>query len=106
FFVAPARDRLALPPSPTRRSSDLCHASPSTTGVADEVPEQGILGFHGRAECACGGSCCDTTPSPWANRPEAERDSKEAAAKCRQDRKSTRLNSSHVSISYADFCLN
>src|SRR5688500_20399892 len=37
--------------------------------------------------------------------PEAEQHSREAAA-LPQDRKSTRLNSSHLVISYAVFCLN
>src|SRR6266496_5290906 len=38
-----------------------------------------------------------TCPAPWAVRGRLRR--------CRRDRKSTRLNSSHVEISYAVFCL-
>src|SRR5437773_7542730 len=34
-----------------------------------------------------------------------ERGTDEARASCNEDRKSTRLNSSHITISYAVFCL-
>src|SRR5689334_23659860 len=44
-----------------------------------------------------GRNCFRTVKQPYVNRP---------GGKCpRQDRKSTRLNSSHSSISYAVFCL-
>src|SRR5690625_6891945 len=60
---------------PTRRSSDLRRHGPRTPRGPPPLP----------------------TPQP--RRPGA------AAAATRGDRKSTRLNSSHVAISYAAFCL-
>src|SRR5215813_14788824 len=42
--------------------------------------------------------------APPINRPRSDRDRRGSAAP-RRDRKSTRLNSSHVRISYAVFCL-
>src|SRR5437868_12597860 len=62
---------------PTRRSSDLCRY----TGPAVCQPK------HTSSICA------------------AETLAKSRHAKVSADRKSTRLNSSHVSISYAVFCL-
>src|SRR5256886_9423318 len=44
-----------------------------------------------------------TTSSPWRRRAAAQEAS--SSAGIRQDRKSTRLNSSHSQISYAVFCL-
>src|SRR5207302_9093017 len=64
---------------PTRRSSDLIFvgSGKSTPRPANKVAKIGTT-FHSNKE-----SCADF----------------------RQDRKSTRLNSSHVKISYAVFCL-
>src|SRR5699024_11980248 len=70
------RDHLDLPSFPTRRSSDL------NTG-----PGAGVEGCPAHSEI--------TSPCVSCRR----------AAAARTDRKSTRLNSSHVSISYAVFCL-
>src|SRR5699024_12004079 len=42
---------------------------------------------------------------PWTGRCRPEEHYTEPEAKGKPDRKSTRLNSSHVSISYAVFCL-
>src|SRR5699024_12531396 len=59
------------------------------TGAVDQQPgdDVGDLGELGRAEAA-GGQRRGADPQPGG-----------------EDRKSTRLNSSHVSISYAVFCL-
>src|SRR5690348_18340604 len=77
FFFYCHGDHRGLHSFPTRRSSDLDHAD---AGGGDRVPAQGraageALGLFAGAE---------------------QRD---------RDRKSTRLNSSHPSISYAVFCL-
>src|SRR5204862_7612317 len=73
------RDLLSFP---TRRSSDLGRVFPSRTTSPDARPSRPKMA--------------------WAIslRPEPTR-----PAKPRIDRKSTRLNSSHVEISYAVFCL-
>src|SRR5690349_22713609 len=48
----------------------------------------------------------DCEASPAHNRPSGEApDPERTCNRCRSDRKSTRLNSSHVEISYAVFCL-
>src|SRR5207249_12001008 len=78
FFFYCSRAHRDLHSFPTRRSSDLGSTCLFRTGRA--------------------GSC----RSP---RPPSEPCPRRAAARGRIDRKSTRLNSSHVSISYAVFCL-
>src|SRR5256885_2903338 len=50
-----------------------------------------------RARSCCGRSCCPCTRAWCCSSP--------AAGCARSDRKSTRLNSSHLVISYAVFCL-
>src|SRR5699024_12734551 len=74
-FLHPPAPRRALPSFPTRRSSDLGQAA-STGGC-----------FQRRV--------APRQPSHWLHR----------VVLLHRDRKSTRLNSSHVSISYAVFCL-
>src|SRR5699024_12883808 len=69
------RDRHSFP---TRRSSDLCLPPPSSVLTPPAMPAP---------------ACCRSTPHPGSMPPPGA------------DRKSTRLNSSHVSISYAVFCL-
>src|SRR5207253_10454038 len=84
LFFPSYRDLLHLPSFPTRRSSDLASATrQARTGSRnnDEPPE--VLTTLG-------------TGQPMLM-------SMMSAA--RRDRKSTRLNSSHVAISYAVFCL-
>src|SRR5690606_41922583 len=80
---------------PTRRSSDLTAAtrgrSPTGRGARPD-------------------SSRPPRPSPRAARRQSSRGGSSPAARrrrsqARQDRKSTRLNSSHVKISYAVFCL-
>src|SRR5690625_6912036 len=77
FFFSGAFQHCDLHSFPTRRSSDLC--------LDADLPESGtllwILDYAGSA----GGNQCHP--------------------RARKDRKSTRLNSSHVAISYAVFCL-
>src|SRR5699024_12366980 len=78
FFFYSSAAHLDLHSFPTRRSSDL-----------DRVPAEGIPPPHWSHDL----------PAPAAGH-RAHRHRRRA-----EDRKSTRLNSSHVSISYAVFCL-
>src|SRR5207249_11224799 len=82
---------------PTRRSSDLSFAlksGPSKTTLA-------LLDRFGDAALPAIGS---EKPTHWLRvRRRLQREARRLGL--RGDRKSTRLNSSHVSISYAVFCL-
>src|SRR5207249_11260074 len=90
---------------PTRRSSDLFH--PSLKPPDDLLGDQQLN--HLRHERRF--ICCSGVRRPYAikkctNLLRAEpRAQKTAFLTVASDRKSTRLNSSHVSISYAVFCL-
>src|SRR5699024_12241212 len=99
FFCASHLRLPDLPSFPTRRSSDLLPGQGVGHHGADVVTVRGIGGpgvtqahhqpqvsTHRAAERA---STLDPLTPRW----------------CPLDRKSTRLNSSHVSISYAVFCL-
>src|SRR5690606_41616194 len=94
---APARDLRALP---TRRSSDLAEPAEDGSGPAgwQIKGNAGSMLFHNT-----------DSPSYEAVRAEVWFESEEAAKAAGfahwEDRKSTRLNSSHVKISYAVFCL-
>src|SRR5690349_24237696 len=85
----------ALTSFPTRRSSDLRSVEriDATVGRHTAQPRP--------VPCAATTSENVRSPSSRTSRYRAARD----IAKCSQDRKSTRLNSSHVEISYAVFCL-
>src|SRR5699024_11226133 len=85
-----------LPSFPTRRSSDLHKADQQPGHAADALVKRGLGGLvaHGAGDGAEHG------PIPHGHRHRPG-----AAADDGADRKSTRLNSSHVSISYAVFCL-
>src|SRR5690606_40823168 len=88
------RDLLSFP---TRRSSDLePGAEPRGERGCDVAEHHGPVGTH------IGGETIRHGPPPHDDgyaRPSASR-----SPRC-ADRKSTRLNSSHVKISYAVFCL-
>src|SRR5699024_12872153 len=95
LLLASSRPHLHLLSFPTRRSSDLaalCSASRMRLRFLSTLPARG-------ATCAAGSpppssTFLSTLPARGAtSHPHA------------YDRKSTRLNSSHVSISYAVFCL-
>src|SRR5437867_9717994 len=91
-------DHLELNPFPTRRSSDLAQRKlPENPAEALEMPTVEIVG---------------TTPLPGLGTPTRDvpanvqiYTSKDLAGQRQTDRKSTRLNSSHRTISYAVFCL-
>src|SRR5207249_10904904 len=96
-------DLLTVHSFPTRRSSDLHsktwrRCAPFTSGRHDKT-------------CAAPGKGKGSVPHNRTNArfdrkgKGVERGQSRTTAQMREDRKSTRLNSSHVSISYAVFCL-
>src|SRR5690606_41529738 len=95
--------RRDLPPFPTRRSSDLPggsaqdaqSASGFGTGQLTEQPAA-----NGRSDQQSGQS-----PALLRRGDEARQRQLAELEACPEDRKSTRLNSSHVKISYAVLCL-
>src|SRR5690606_41599559 len=101
---APHQYHRALPAFPTRRSSDL-HQPQGHADVDQDVAENHRQhARHDEASHAVLGLEQDTAAPP-KNDTEQEQH-KDAAHKTKLlDRKSTRLNSSHVKISYAVFCL-
>src|SRR5207249_9046130 len=95
FFLSCSPAHRDLPSFPTRRSSDLPQVA-SAFGL--QIGAQ-PLGIHGI------GALVDVDEiRPRAGLRDHLRSGDEGE-RHRQDRKSTRLNSSHVSISYAVFCL-
>src|SRR5690606_42157155 len=96
-FTAACRAHRALPSFPTRRSSDLDDSlAPAPGAVADPRAHRGLDRATGR------------TSRPFEHpRQPYEPWCSIRLVTCRwpADRKSTRLNSSHVKISYAVFCL-
>src|SRR5438874_9861525 len=74
---------------PTRRSSDLERQDRDRQEQAVDEHEVGVGDQVGRV---LGARCVEVLEEP-------------AHVRVAQDRKSTRLNSSHVEISYAVFCL-
>src|SRR5207249_10228493 len=90
----------SLPSFPTRRSSDL-----------EKLPNvrQDVLGSEDRTELPRGASFSTAQPFVALGVALIERRVRVVVQivleQLDQDRKSTRLNSSHVSISYAVFCL-
>src|SRR5690606_41209195 len=98
-LVLPLRTPPPLHSFPTRRSSDLAEGyhhpelrPPRGGGRADGPGRQGPRGGGPPAQGRGGGA----QPCRLHGPPGGE---------TRRDRKSTRLNSSHVKISYAVFCL-
>src|SRR5690606_41739523 len=95
----------ALQPSPARRSSDLHeHAARAAAGVIDPA----FVGFQHldhRADDRAGGVELAAALALAARELPEEVFIDPTEQVARLDRKSTRLNSSHVKISYAVFCL-
>src|SRR5205814_9079780 len=97
---------VTLTPLPTRRSSDLQGVA-ATAGVAQRDPIAAAADRRGP------GLSPGTSPRRPASTgrparrcpPRAGSDRKPDRLRHGQDRKSTRLNSSHLGISYAVFCL-
>src|SRR5207249_10893129 len=104
FFFSSSRRHPPLHSFPTRRSSDLPDDSRlAMMQLAHGVEQMGDVrraGFHRQPHLLAGGvRVADRDGDATLADRGDERDGEEI------DRKSTRLNSSHVSISYAVFCL-
>src|SRR5206468_12818361 len=89
-----------LPSFPTRRSSDLCAETASARGVREPDVEHVAAN---RAASVFDHE--DRVPQAFDAHACAKRIQVRVGGHCAQDRKSTRLNSSHDQISYAVFCL-
>src|SRR5699024_11665947 len=100
LFVVRAPDPPALHSFPTRRSSDL---GSRVFGLAQQSNGEAELIRRVRCDRADTGDLC---PVGIRKRGcEGELSEPDGDERQGVDRKSTRLNSSHVSISYAVFCL-
>src|SRR5207249_11802320 len=97
------------PPPPTLYTLSLHDALPifassaGATFLSSAVHDHKPTGHSGRKRSRC---CCERAclPGPL-NSSAAQTLSNQCLTERVRDRKSTRLNSSHVSISYAVFCL-
>src|SRR5207249_10845119 len=89
------------PPFPTRRSSDLSYRARHPLAVSSRC-SSAVFVPPAAAHASTSARNASTAVGHRRPRPPCGRSS---SASRRQDRKSTRLNSSHVSISYAVFCL-
>src|SRR5205814_6002125 len=104
FLLPPALALRHLPPFPTRRSSDLRKFPLGDAGRHGRDPARPSIGaperiHYGAIVAAVTGGLNDDV----ALKPEVIPQAPELHL--RRDRKSTRLNSSHLGISYAVFCL-
>src|SRR5207245_9115114 len=103
--IAPVLRRRALHSFPTRRSSDL--ASQMKLGAAAQAKSRTFFALNRHVRVGLRpedrGRVKDWPTSAFAMMGTVVSD---LSAVARRDRKSTRLNSSHGSNSYAVFCLN
>src|SRR5690606_41072610 len=99
FFYVSDAPRVPLS-FPTRRSSDLVGVGVNTGTVV-----AGAIGGGGRLNFSVIGDAVNIAARIEAATRELEADVLITAETAERDRKSTRLNSSHVKISYAVFCL-
>src|SRR5437868_3815411 len=96
----------AAPSFPTRRSSDLTSSACSSSGPtctrrpARAFSRESSESSRKRLQARSIAASCASTEARAAESPSGS-----AVRSTTPDRKSTRLNSSHVSISYAVFCL-
>src|SRR5690606_39520957 len=103
FFLNSSGYHRELLSFPTRRSSDLGFASPGSSPASRVAPASshatrecgGLRGFHLAEQPLQAGEMLLIVAAEIVDQ----------AAHGDGDRKSTRLNSSHVKISYAVFCL-
>src|SRR5699024_12699226 len=102
-YSRPDLTSATLPTFPTRRSSDLETADGSVIG---DEPASQDLGFSVLGASGVAGAPHVTSATSDGGRPVPDViQATLTASGDFRDRKSTRLNSSHVSISYAVFCL-
>src|SRR2546426_6727424 len=101
FFFKGSGAPRDLPSSPTRRSSDLGTSRDQLTAPAGGRPTQARQPRRWRWRTSLGRPSSTTAASRSASHRQTASDSVD----WRRDRKSTRLNSSHLVISYAVFCL-
>src|SRR5690606_41988878 len=92
-----------LPPFPTRRSSDLGNWPATSSPTSPRVRTSKRRTACRRAER--GEKRCEHRPRIGQEVPAGGRGPARPAAAARPDRKSTRLNSSHVKTPYAVSCL-
>src|SRR5690625_4902102 len=100
-------------PTTTRTSTTIAYAEASgdkSTSIQVEEANQGTQGSKTAAKKAAKKATAKkaakkATAKKAAKKATAKKAAKKATAKKAADRKSTRLNSSHVAISYAVFCL-
>src|SRR5690606_39898263 len=101
-FVRGSRRRAYLPPFPTRRSSDLAYPHQLSGGQRQRIVISMALILKPRLLIADEPTTAlDVTTQKQILALIRELQEQQNTA----DRKSTRLNSSHVKISYAVFCL-
>src|SRR5699024_11493531 len=101
-YILPSSSLPRSTPFPTRRSSDLAgcpQPEPASPGPGAGGGRRHRLLPH-LAQLPPGGTPFGRAAPPLCDSGEPRRD------RLQRDRKSTRLNSSHVSISYAVFVLN
>src|SRR5205814_8698159 len=91
-----------LPSFPTRRSSDLARRHEATAAGNHRAEHGERRGSEGAGDQERAGA---TSVQQGANREERGPAERGRHDEREQDRKSTRLNSSHLGISYAVFCL-
>src|SRR5207253_4854896 len=94
------------PPLPTRRSSDLATLFPAgrLAAASGRSLHRRVSPFRAeRRRCAVGAAMKGVGVLAVLALAAAQGPAPEISQEC-QDRKSTRLNSSHVAISYAVFC--
>src|SRR5690606_40754394 len=95
--------------SPTRRSSDLSSSAPADWSNRLDNPFVGATWYVNQdwaenATASGGAAIANVSTAVWMDRIGAI-DPEDPNTLGLRDRKSTRLNSSHVKISYAVFCL-
>src|SRR5207249_8953507 len=96
---------LCLPSFPTRRSSDLSgydFDAPNGFSISGSLD---LGGSFGTCEDTCALQITFGHVTPPNRPPVVQEHGANVSGHEGRDRKSTRLNSSHVSISYAVFCL-
>src|SRR5207253_8979336 len=100
----PSSRPLRTPPSfPTRRSSDLDASVSASDDLNPHLSERQLLAVF--PSVCLDSTCTHTVQYVIVDLNSLTIENRAAATSELKDRKSTRLNSSHVAISYAVFCL-